>query len=87
MCVNGRQKDVLWPCLKKLGRRLTASNESGRFFAFGRVFSGKVSPSMKTQVTLLDVPCGNTVALVGLDQFVTKNAILTNVEEVKGADE
>lgn len=196
MCMNDRQKDVLWPCLKKLGvfirsedkKRLTgmalmkcvmqkwlpavnllemmllhlpsasvaqryrienlyegpsddvyanairncdpngplmfyvskvipASNESGRFFAFGRVFSGKVSPGMKvrimgpnyvpgetsdlnvrsvhrtlvwmgrTQVTLLDVPCGNTVALVGLNQFVTKNAVLTNVEEVEGADE
>lgn len=25
-----------------------------------------------------DVPCGNTVAMVGLDQFITKNATLTN---------
>jgi len=24
------------------------------------------------------VPCGNTVAMVGLDQFITKNATLTN---------
>ncbi len=25
-----------------------------------------------------DVPCGNTVALVGLDQFIIKTATLTN---------
>ena len=24
------------------------------------------------------MPCGNTVAMVGLDQFITKNATLTN---------
>lgn len=29
-----------------------------------------------------DVPCGNTVAMVGLDQFITKNATLTNEREV-----
>lgn len=29
-----------------------------------------------------DVPSGNIVALVGLDQFITKNATLTNGEEV-----
>jgi elongation factor 2 len=28
-----------------------------------------------------DVPCGNTVAMVGLDQFITKNATLTNEKE------
>nr|GEW21536.1 elongation factor 2-like [Tanacetum cinerariifolium] len=91
-----------------VSKMIPASNESGRFFAFGHVFSGKVSPSMKvrimgpnyvpyetrdlnvrgvqrtlvwmgqTQVTLLDVPSRNTVALIGLDLFVTKNAILTN---------
>jgi len=25
-----------------------------------------------------DVPCGNTVALVGLDQYIQKNATITN---------
>lgn len=28
-----------------------------------------------------DVPCGNTLAMVGLDQFITKNATLTNEGE------
>ncbi|KAI3950625.1 hypothetical protein MKW92_006673 [Papaver armeniacum] len=80
------------------------SEEKGRFFAFGRVFSGKVATGSKVRImgpnyvsgqkkdlytksvqrTVIwmgkkqefveDVPCGNTVALVGLDQFITKSA-------------
>ncbi|KAJ0766063.1 putative translation protein, beta-barrel domain superfamily [Helianthus annuus] len=82
------------------------------FFAFGRVFDGKVSTGLKVRImgpnyvpsqkkdlyvkgvqrtviwmgkkqeTVEDVPCGNTVAMVGLDQFITKNATLTNEKEV-----
>ncbi|EFH39526.1 hypothetical protein ARALYDRAFT_359025 [Arabidopsis lyrata subsp. lyrata] len=85
----------------------------GRFFAFGRVFSGKVATGMKVRImgpnfvpgekkdlyvksvqrtviwmgkkheTVEDVPCGNTVAMVGLDQFITKNATLMNEKEVE----
>ncbi|KAJ0799048.1 putative ribosomal protein S5 domain 2-type [Helianthus annuus] len=36
----------------------------------------------KKQETVEDVPCGNTVAMVGLDQFITKNATLANEKEV-----
>ncbi len=32
----------------------------------------------RKQEAVEDVPCGNTVAMVGLDQFITKNATLTN---------
>jgi len=32
----------------------------------------------RRQEAVEDVPCGNTVALVGLDQFITKTATLTN---------
>jgi len=32
----------------------------------------------RRQEAVEDVPCGNTVALVGLDQFITKNATLTD---------
>ncbi|CAL5193273.1 unnamed protein product [Lathyrus oleraceus] len=32
--------------------------------------------------TVEDVPCGNRVALAGLDQFITRNATLTNEKEV-----
>lgn len=34
--------------------------------------------SNRRQEAVEDVPCGNTVAMVGLDQFITKNATLTN---------
>ncbi|KAK6149514.1 hypothetical protein DH2020_017039 [Rehmannia glutinosa] len=84
----------------------------GRFLAFGRVFSGKISTGLKVRImgpnyvpgekkdlyvkrvqstviwvgkrqeTVEDVPCGNTVAMVGIDQFITKTATLTNEKEV-----
>ncbi len=34
------------------------------------------------QESVEDVPCGNTVAMVGLDQFITRNATLTGEKEV-----
>jgi elongation factor 2 len=88
--------------------KLIPAQDKGRFFAFGRVFAGKVATGQKVRImgpnyvpgqkkdlyvksvqrTVLcmgrrqeaveDVPCGNTVAMVGLDQFITKNATLTN---------
>jgi len=87
--------------------KMIPSSDKGRFFAFGRVFAGKVGTGQKVRImgpnyvpgtkkdlyikavqrTVLcmgrrqdaveDVPCGNTVAMVGLDQFITKNATLT----------
>ncbi len=32
----------------------------------------------RRQEAVEDVPCGNTVAMVGLDQFITKTATITN---------
>jgi elongation factor 2 len=88
--------------------KMIPTADRGRFFAFGRVFSGKISTGQKVRImgpnyvpgekkdlyiksvqrTVLcmgrrqdaveDVPCGNTVAMVGLDQFITKTATLTN---------
>lgn len=88
--------------------KMIPTSDKGRFFAFGRVFSGKVATGSKVRImgpnyvpgekkdlyvkavqrTVLcmgrkqeaveDVPCGNTVALVGLDQFIIKTATLTN---------
>eukprot|EP00803_Ostreobium_quekettii_P007249 evm.model.scf_1627.1 EVM.evm.TU.scf_1627.1 scf_1627:5728-11865(-) len=88
--------------------KMIPTSDKGRFFAFGRVFSGTVATGQKVRImgpnyvpgqkkdlyiksiqrTVLcmgrrqdaveDVPCGNTVAMVGLDQFITKNATLTN---------
>ncbi|KAF3582855.1 hypothetical protein DY000_02035377 [Brassica cretica] len=106
-----RNCDPNGPLMLYVSKMIPASDK-GRFFAFGRVFSGKVSTGMKVRImgpnfvpgekkdlyvksvqrtviwmgkrqeTVEDVPCGNTVAMVGLDQFITKNATLTNEKEV-----
>lgn len=38
----------------------------------------------RRQEAVEDVPCGNTVAMVGLDQFITKTATLTNEKNEGG---
>eukprot|EP00884_Botryococcus_braunii_P016943 jgi/Botrbrau1/3932/Bobra.0365s0008.1 len=102
-----RNCDPDGPLMLYVSKMIPASDK-GRFFAFGRVFAGKVSTGLKVRImgpnyvpgqkkdlyvktvqrTVLcmgrrqeaveSVPCGNTVAMVGLDQFITKNATLTN---------
>jgi len=102
-----RNCDSKGPLMMYVSKMIPASDK-GRFFAFGRVFSGKISTGKKVRImgpnfvpgqkkdlyvktiqrTVLcmgrrqeaveDVPCGNTVALVGLDQFITKNATLAD---------
>lgn len=84
--------------------------DGGRFYAFGRVFSGTVSSGQKVRIQgpnfvpgskndlnvkniqrvvimmagkyegVPDVPCGNTVALVGVDQFLMKQGTITTDE-------
>ncbi|KAG6635782.1 hypothetical protein CIPAW_11G066000 [Carya illinoinensis] len=104
-----RNCDPEGPLMLSVSKMIPASDK-GRFFAFGRVFAGKVStglkeswvPTMclgkrrtcmlrlqrtviwmgKKQEMVEDVPCGNKVALVGLDQYITKNATFTNEKEV-----
>ncbi|KAE9446346.1 hypothetical protein C3L33_21761, partial [Rhododendron williamsianum] len=106
-----RNCDPEGPLMLYVSKMIPASDK-GRFFAFGRVFAGKVSTGLKVRImgpnyvpgekkdlyvksvqrtviwmgkkqeTVEDVPCGNTVALVGLDQYITKNATLTNEKEV-----
>ncbi|TQE08742.1 hypothetical protein C1H46_005590 [Malus baccata] len=106
-----RNCDPEGPLMLYVSKMIPASDK-GRFFAFGRVFSGRVCTGLKVRImgpnfvpgekkdlyvknvqrtviwmgkkqeTVEDVPCGNTVALVGLDQFITKNATLTNEKEV-----
>jgi len=102
-----RECDVDGPLMLYVSKMIPASDK-GRFFAFGRVFAGKVGSGQKVRImggnyvpgekkdlyiksvqrTVLcmgrkqeaveDVPCGNTVAMVGLDQFIQKNATITN---------
>ncbi|XP_052145328.1 elongation factor 2-like [Oryza glaberrima] len=106
-----RNCDPEGPLMLYVSKMIPASDK-GRFYAFGRVFSGRVATGMKVRImgpnyapgqkkdlyvknvqrtviwmgkkqeSVEDVPCGNTVAMVGLDQFITKNATLTNEKEV-----
>ena len=87
--------------------KMVPTSEKGRFYAFGRVFSGTVGTGMKVRIlgpnyepggkidlfekpvqrTVVmmgrkvepvdDVPCGNTVGLVGIDTYMTKTGTLT----------
>merc|ERR1719510_800684 len=91
--------------------KMVPTSDKGRFYAFGRVFSGTIAtgqrvriqgphyePGSKTDLNvkniqrtvlmmgrtteqIADVPCGNTVALVGVDQFILKSGTLTTFED------
>jgi len=91
--------------------KMVPTNESGRFFAFGRVFSGTVSTGQKVRImgpnyepgkktdlnvkniqrTVLmmagkieavpDVPCGNTVGLVGVDAYLVKQGTISDQDD------
>jgi len=90
--------------------KMVPTNDKGRFYAFGRVFSGTIATGQKVRIQgphykvgskedlnvkniqrtvlmmgrtteqIADVPCGNTVALVGIDQFILKSGTLTTLE-------
>lgn len=90
--------------------KMVPTTDKGRFYAFGRVFSGTVSTGQKVRImgpnfkpgkkedlynksiqrTVLmmgrtveaieDVPCGNVVGLVGVDQFIVKTGTITTFE-------
>uniref|UniRef100_A0A672JY20 Elongation factor 2-like n=1 Tax=Sinocyclocheilus grahami TaxID=75366 RepID=A0A672JY20_SINGR len=91
--------------------KMVPTTDKGRFYAFGRVFSGVVSTGLKVRImgpnfspgkkedlylkpiqrTILmmgryvepieDVPCGNIVGLVGVDQFLVKTGTITTFEQ------
>merc|ERR1719421_1993575 len=90
--------------------KMVPTSDKGRFYAFGRIFSGTVATGQKVRIqgphykpggkedlnvknirrTVLmmgrtteqiqDVPCGNTVALVGIDQYIMKTGTITTIE-------
>merc|ERR1712003_210074 len=91
--------------------KMIPTSDKGRFFAFGRVFSGTIATGAKVRIQgshykpgskedlnikniqrtvlmmgrtveqIADVPCGNTVALVGVDQYILKSGTLTTIED------
>merc|ERR1719281_2175563 len=91
--------------------KMVPTSDKGRFYAFGRVFSGTIATGQKVRIQgphykpggkedlhvksiqrtilmmgrtteqLQDVPCGNTVALVGVDQYILKTGTLTTLED------
>jgi elongation factor 2 len=91
--------------------KMVPTSDKGRFYAFGRVFSGMVRTGQKVRImgsnytvgkkedlyhktiqrTVImmgryvepvdDCPCGNTICLVGVDQFILKTATITTDED------
>merc|ERR1719359_2108134 len=91
--------------------KMVPTSDKGRFYAFGRVFSGTIATGQRVRIqgphykpgskedlnvksiqrTVLmmgrsveqipDVPCGNTVALVGIDQYLLKSGTITDIED------
>jgi len=91
--------------------KMVPTNDKGRFYAFGRVFSGTVATGQKVRImgpnykpgskndlnikniqrtvimmagkveAVPDVPCGNTVALVGVDQYLMKQGTIATAED------
>eukprot|EP01126_Amoeba_proteus_P059706 TRINITY_DN7824_c0_g1_i5.p1 TRINITY_DN7824_c0_g1~~TRINITY_DN7824_c0_g1_i5.p1 ORF type:complete len:687 (-),score=137.11 TRINITY_DN7824_c0_g1_i5:123-2183(-) len=90
--------------------KMVPTSDKGRFYAFGRVFSGTVKTGSKVRImgpnyqpgkktdlfvkniqrTVLmmgryvepieDIPCGNTVGLVGIDQYLLKSGTISDSE-------
>jgi elongation factor 2 len=89
---------------------MVPTTDRGRFYAFGRVFSGTVSTSQRVRVmganytpgskddlhttniqrtvlmmgrkveNLDECPCGNTISLVGIDQYLVKSGTISTCE-------
>ena len=90
--------------------KMVPAADKGRFYAFGRVFSGTVASGQKVRImganykpgkkddvfeksitrtvlmmgrtaeSIPDVPCGNTVALAGIDQYLIKTGTIASVD-------
>merc|ERR1719352_1286480 len=91
--------------------KMVPTSDKGRFYAFGRVFSGTIATGQRVRIQgphykpggkedlnvkniqrtvlmmgrtveqIADVPCGNTVALVGVDQYILKTGTITDIED------
>lgn len=109
VCIGIRDCDAKAPLMLYVSKMVPTSDK-GRFYAFGRVFSGTVRSGLKVRIqgpnytpgrkedlfvksiqrTILmmgrfiepieDVPAGNILGLVGVDQFLLKSGTLTTSE-------
>jgi len=110
-CAQGiRECDPKGPLMMYVSK-MVPTTDKGRFFAFGRVFSGTVFGGQKVRIMgpnykpgkkedlsiknvqrtvlmmgkyvepIADVPCGNTVGLVGVDQYLLKTGTLSDHED------
>merc|ERR1712225_26163 len=91
--------------------KMVPTSDKGRFYAFGRVFSGTIATGQRVRIQgphykpgskedlnvksiqrtvlmmgrtveqIADVPCGNTVALVGVDAYILKSGTITDIED------
>jgi len=91
--------------------KMIPTSDKGRFYAFGRVFSGTIATGQKVRIQgphykpgskedlniknvqrtvlmmgrtteqIADVPCGNTVALVGIDGYLLKSGTITTLDD------
>merc|ERR1719408_431114 len=107
-CIRGCDKDK---GLMMYVSKMIPTSDKGRFYAFGRVFSGTIATGQKVRIQgpgykpgakenlnvksiqrtvlmmgrtteqIADVPCGNTVALVGVDAYITKSGTITSIED------
>merc|ERR1719413_122440 len=90
--------------------KMVPTSDKGRFYAFGRVFSGTIATGQRVRIQgphykpgskedlnvkniqrtvlmmgrtteqIADVPCGNTVALVGVDAYILKSGTITTLD-------
>ncbi|KAB0371702.1 hypothetical protein FD755_016640 [Muntiacus reevesi] len=68
--------------------KMVPTSDKGQFYAFGQVFSGLVSTGRKVTILMMrhyvepieDVPCGNIMGLVDMDQFLVKTDTVTTFE-------
>ena len=90
--------------------KMVPSADKGRFYAFGRIFSGTIASGQKVRImganykpgkkddmfeknitrtvlmmgrtveSIPDVPCGNTVALSGVDQYLIKTGTIASID-------
>lgn len=91
--------------------KMVKSSDKGRFYAFGRVFSGTARAGQKVRImgpnyvpgktndlfvksiqrtvlmmankveSVTEVPCGNTIGLVGVDNYLVKSGTISDFDE------